>query len=154
MQVWPIASARATIGGPSFESRTPCRNASFQATTTLSPGLAALTRATAHGGAGAVPVALPCSPSVLVDLVELGAVGVDAGDRGIALPVVDVSLRGCDALEDVGLQVTGQIAAHGENAVRAVGVPNSQHDQARVGISADGVGQGRRQEARRQVEVD
>src|SRR5262245_32410687 len=40
MQVCPIASARATIGGPSFEPRTPSRNASFHETTMLSPGLA------------------------------------------------------------------------------------------------------------------
>src|SRR6266849_2324321 len=37
MQVWMIARARATIGGPSFESRTPCSAASFQGWTTLSP---------------------------------------------------------------------------------------------------------------------
>jgi len=39
MQVCPIASARAIIGGPSFEPRTPARNASFHETTMLSPGL-------------------------------------------------------------------------------------------------------------------
>src|SRR5712692_9012269 len=32
-----MARARATIGGPSFESRTPCSAATFQRTTTLSP---------------------------------------------------------------------------------------------------------------------
>ena len=36
MQVWTMARARATIGGPSFESRTPCSAASFQSRTTLS----------------------------------------------------------------------------------------------------------------------
>src|SRR5438093_1941576 len=36
MQVWAIARARATIGGPSFESRTPCRNAAFHVIATLS----------------------------------------------------------------------------------------------------------------------
>src|SRR6266542_4369929 len=38
MQVCAIASARATIGGPSFELRTPSRNASFHRRTTLPPG--------------------------------------------------------------------------------------------------------------------
>src|SRR6266446_4866706 len=38
MHVCAIASARATIGGPSFELRTPSRNASFQRRTTLPPG--------------------------------------------------------------------------------------------------------------------
>src|SRR5919198_1292410 len=38
MHVWAIASARATIGGPSLESRTPCRNAWFHRRTTLPPG--------------------------------------------------------------------------------------------------------------------
>src|SRR5438477_4400637 len=37
MQVWATASARDTIGGPSLDSRTPCRNASFQRRTTFSP---------------------------------------------------------------------------------------------------------------------
>src|SRR6266542_4195347 len=36
MHVWAMARARATIGGPSFDSRTHWRNASFQARTTLS----------------------------------------------------------------------------------------------------------------------
>src|SRR2546421_5032826 len=36
MQVWAIARARATIGGPSLESRTPCRNAAFHVIATLS----------------------------------------------------------------------------------------------------------------------
>src|SRR5919197_4866718 len=36
MHVCAIASARATIGGPSLELRTPCRNASFHRRTTLS----------------------------------------------------------------------------------------------------------------------
>src|SRR5438034_1310031 len=34
-QVWHTASARATIGGPSRDSRTPWRNASFHRITTL-----------------------------------------------------------------------------------------------------------------------
>src|SRR6266498_1545677 len=38
MDVCAIASARATIGGPSFELRTPSRNASFHRRTTLPPG--------------------------------------------------------------------------------------------------------------------
>jgi hypothetical protein len=38
MHVCAIASARATIGGPSFALRTPCRNASFHPRTTLPPG--------------------------------------------------------------------------------------------------------------------
>jgi len=38
MRECPVASARATIGGPSFESRTPSRNASFHEPTMLSPG--------------------------------------------------------------------------------------------------------------------
>src|SRR5438132_8253970 len=38
MHVCAIASARATIGGPSFALRTPCRNASFHRKTTLPPG--------------------------------------------------------------------------------------------------------------------
>src|SRR6266702_2892601 len=38
MHVCAIASARATIGGPSFELRTPSRNASFHCRTTLPPG--------------------------------------------------------------------------------------------------------------------
>src|SRR5438270_354497 len=46
MQVWPMASARATIGGPSFESRTPLRNASFQRITVLSRGSADKARTT------------------------------------------------------------------------------------------------------------
>src|SRR5207244_521726 len=37
MQVCAIAIARATIGGPSFELRTPSRNASFHRRTTLLP---------------------------------------------------------------------------------------------------------------------
>src|SRR5207249_4361344 len=37
MQVWATASARDTIGGPSFDSRTPCRKASFQRRTTFPP---------------------------------------------------------------------------------------------------------------------
>src|ERR671930_1714912 len=37
MHVCAIASARATIGGPSLESRTPGSNASFHRRTTLSP---------------------------------------------------------------------------------------------------------------------
>src|SRR5438105_9962470 len=37
MHVWTMARARAIIGGPSFESRTPCRAASFQSRTALSP---------------------------------------------------------------------------------------------------------------------
>src|SRR5205809_5685384 len=40
MHVWAIARARATIGGPSFDSRTPSRNALFQRSTTLSRGAA------------------------------------------------------------------------------------------------------------------
>src|SRR2546423_7504755 len=36
MHVWTIASARDTIGGPSFESRTPCNAALFHWSTTLS----------------------------------------------------------------------------------------------------------------------
>ena len=42
MHVCATASARATIGGPSFESRTPCRSASFQRRTTFSPSFALL----------------------------------------------------------------------------------------------------------------
>ena len=38
MHVCAIASARATIGGPSFALRTPCRYASFHRKTTLPPG--------------------------------------------------------------------------------------------------------------------
>src|SRR5205823_5370143 len=38
MHVCAIASARATIGGPSFALRTPCKNASFHPRTTLPPG--------------------------------------------------------------------------------------------------------------------
>src|SRR6266516_4159731 len=38
MHACAIASARATIGGPSFALRTPCRNASFHRKTTLPPG--------------------------------------------------------------------------------------------------------------------
>src|SRR6266550_4907693 len=38
MHVCAIASARATIGGPSFALRTPCRNASFHRKTTLPRG--------------------------------------------------------------------------------------------------------------------
>src|SRR5919197_5831812 len=38
MHVCAIPSARATIGGPGLESRTPCSNASFHRTTTLPPG--------------------------------------------------------------------------------------------------------------------
>src|SRR6266516_32257 len=38
MHVCAIASARATIGGPSFALRTPCRNASFHRITKLPPG--------------------------------------------------------------------------------------------------------------------
>src|SRR2546429_1599061 len=37
MHVCAIASARATIGGPSFELRTPSRNASFHRRTRLPP---------------------------------------------------------------------------------------------------------------------
>src|SRR5438552_4095348 len=37
MHVCAIARARATIGGPSFELRTPSRNASFHCTTRLPP---------------------------------------------------------------------------------------------------------------------
>src|SRR2546428_8297572 len=37
MQVWTTARARATIGGPSFESRTPCNAAAFQRRHMLSP---------------------------------------------------------------------------------------------------------------------
>src|SRR5215472_11839414 len=44
MQVCPIASARATIGGPSFEPRTPSRKAWFHETTMLSPCLVDPTR--------------------------------------------------------------------------------------------------------------
>src|SRR6266567_5979362 len=35
MQLWTIKSARATIGGPILESRTPCKAASFHWTTTF-----------------------------------------------------------------------------------------------------------------------
>src|SRR5947207_3668242 len=38
MQVCPIASARATIGGPSLDSRTACRNASFHRIATVTRG--------------------------------------------------------------------------------------------------------------------
>src|SRR5438067_10247941 len=38
MHVCAIARARATIGGPSLELRTPSRNASFHCRTTLPPG--------------------------------------------------------------------------------------------------------------------
>src|SRR5437773_10232000 len=38
MHVCATASARATIGGPSFDVRTPSRNASFHSSTTPSPG--------------------------------------------------------------------------------------------------------------------
>src|SRR3989475_4983903 len=38
MHVCAIASARATIGGPSFALRTRCRNAWFHGKTTLPPG--------------------------------------------------------------------------------------------------------------------
>src|SRR6266568_1063621 len=37
MHVCATASARATIGGPSFELRTPSRNAPFHCKTTLPP---------------------------------------------------------------------------------------------------------------------
>src|SRR5713226_2205399 len=40
MQVCTIARARATIGGPMRESRTPCNAATFHRTTTLSLALA------------------------------------------------------------------------------------------------------------------
>src|SRR5712671_6964993 len=40
MQVCTIARARATIGGPMRESRTPCNAATFHCTTTLSLALA------------------------------------------------------------------------------------------------------------------
>src|ERR1700680_769954 len=35
MQLWAINSARATMGGPSFESRTPCKAALFHWMTTF-----------------------------------------------------------------------------------------------------------------------
>src|SRR6266545_1459334 len=38
MEVCAIASARATTGGPSFELRTPTRNASFHRRTRSPPG--------------------------------------------------------------------------------------------------------------------
>src|SRR5215475_6157616 len=44
MQVCTMASARATIGGPRRESRTPSRAAAFQLTTTLSRDPAARLR--------------------------------------------------------------------------------------------------------------
>jgi hypothetical protein len=50
--VWPIAKARATIAGPSFESRTPRRNAAFQSITTLSPRRGAPTRPDADAVSG------------------------------------------------------------------------------------------------------
>src|SRR6266571_8169305 len=44
MQLWIIKSARATIGGPILESRTPCKAAVFHWTTTFgdcaNPGIA------------------------------------------------------------------------------------------------------------------
>jgi hypothetical protein len=52
MQVWMIASARATIGGPSRESRTPCSAAAFHRSTTLS-GAPAAAPAAGSGAAGA-----------------------------------------------------------------------------------------------------
>src|ERR1700731_1968643 len=43
MQVWTIARARATIGAPSLESRTPCNAALFHAIDTFrKPGTAAV----------------------------------------------------------------------------------------------------------------
>src|SRR5438094_4918117 len=42
MHVCAIASARATIGGPSFASRTPCKYASFHRRTMLPPAGRAL----------------------------------------------------------------------------------------------------------------
>src|SRR6266702_7003172 len=62
MQVWPIANARATIGGPSLESRTPCRNASFQSTTTLSTGRAAPTRPAADAVSGTAGISSRAPP--------------------------------------------------------------------------------------------
>src|SRR5712691_8921020 len=54
MHVCTIAKARATIGGPIFESRTPCSTALFQRTTTLTPrdgGTDGSRAARAHEGA-------------------------------------------------------------------------------------------------------
>ena len=42
----PIANVRATIGGPSFKSRTPWRKASFHSITTLSRGWTEIARTT------------------------------------------------------------------------------------------------------------
>src|SRR5438034_10358484 len=44
MHVCAIASARDSIGGPTFESRTPCRSAWFQRTTTFSASLTGAAR--------------------------------------------------------------------------------------------------------------
>src|SRR5438094_3851904 len=37
MKVWPHVKAHVTLGGQSFDSRTPCRKASFQRRTTFPP---------------------------------------------------------------------------------------------------------------------
>src|SRR5207253_692805 len=64
MQVWTIASARATIGGPSFDSRTPWSAASFQRMTALRPraSIAPAGRRVAAPASGGARSAAPHAP--------------------------------------------------------------------------------------------
>src|SRR6266511_5118811 len=64
MQVWTIASARATIGGPSFDSRTAWSAASFQTMTALRScaSIAPAGRPSAAPASGGARSAAPHAP--------------------------------------------------------------------------------------------
>src|SRR6266480_790906 len=65
MHVWAIARARATMGGPSFDSRTHWRNASFQRSTTLSRAAQATLAAAADVGTPAERSTAPPAAAVV-----------------------------------------------------------------------------------------
>src|SRR5712691_8674486 len=81
MQVCTIARARATIGGPMRESRTPCNAAAFHRTTTLS-----------------LPLDCPSTPAGQRRMATIskyrkykGSLDVEADGRGILAAIWDTS---------------------------------------------------------------
>src|SRR5581483_580591 len=143
MHVCSIASARATIGGPSFESRTACRKASFHRRTTLPPGAAF--RAL-DAGLGNASNAAPAPAATRTCRRESGC--SRAGRRDLLGP------GGIDG-RDGEVETSGEIApASGPLEDDTVGTPSSRNAVMRLrratltpalldgrGVAAGGVAQ-------------
>src|SRR5215469_6950784 len=78
--------------------------------------------------------------------MDRGAVSVDAGDRVMPVPVIDVILRNRDALEDGRRRpFAWRVAAYEQHALASVRIRDTQYCQARVkdAVRADVVDQRR-----------